>query len=146
MKRTLLVLALLLIAATVAAQETNVKFTGYDIALIKLSQPYQTRTAAGEMVTYEQAYLVRVKGEFPLNGARLMELYIGEERIAEYGGYPGGLYFLLFTKDQLDKLAGRTIGYRLDHDGPIVRTAHVFTPALFKLDKPLSEKKALTRK
>jgi len=28
MKRTLLVLALLLIAATVAAQETNVKFTG----------------------------------------------------------------------------------------------------------------------
>jgi hypothetical protein len=82
-------LAALLFVGTVFAGDSNpleIKFTGYDVALVKLDPSHPVTDTSGNTKTYDQGYLVRVHGTFPVQSAMLFELYLDDERIIDYAG------------------------------------------------------------
>jgi len=123
----------------------NIKLNSFDVALMTLEKPYQSFDAAGKSVTYAQAYLVRLHGDFPKDRALLMELYVGTEQIEEYGGLPDGIYFQVYEKSKLDELSGQEFGYRFESDG-IKRLGHKFEPQRFAPFKAMKEKEAFSRR
>lgn len=133
MKRVLLITIVLAVATLGLSlpaggdQPATIKLAKYDVALVDLDEPYVVTLANGEKTTYRQAYLIRLHGDFPTRGARLMELYFGDERIGEYGGFPGGIYFMVYTRERLNELAGREIRYRFG-EGDIRSFGQTFEP------------------
>jgi len=114
--RKTLALACLLtmvVASASVAGEAKVEVTGIDIALVDLETPLRVGAT-----THRQAYLVRIQGTFPAAGAALLRLYFGDAPIEAYGDYPGGLYFSVVDKAQLDAWHGKTLRWRVD-DGEL---------------------------
>lgn len=131
-------------AALAGGDDKPVVLKNYDVALIGLQTPMKIADAQGQTKTYRQAYLVRLFGDFPAGGAELMRLAIGEQSIPEFGGLPGGIYFMVFESKALDALTGREIRFRVgDRDW---RASGVkFEPARFAPFQPLPEEQAFKR-
>jgi len=118
--------------------------SGFDVARVELTVPVTKADASGKTVTHARAYLVRLHGAFPVTGARLMKLYFGEERIEEYGGFPGGIYFLVFEKSRLDALSGKEIRFRVGNE-KIQPSRKTFDAGPFDLKTVLPDKAAFAR-
>ncbi len=151
MRRLLIILAIALLPAASlgtafagdALPEKPV-LSGFDVARVELTVPVTKADASGKTITHARAYLVRLHGAFPVTGAQLLKLYFGEERIEEYGGFPGGIYFLVFDKSQLDALSGKEIRFRIG-DEKIQPSGATFDAGRFDLKTVLPDKDAFAR-
>ncbi|OLC28330.1 MAG: hypothetical protein AUH31_09505 [Armatimonadetes bacterium 13_1_40CM_64_14] len=92
--------------------DVPIRLTSYEIAQIELKKPVRLRDTEGRERTYDRAYLVTLKGTFPRDQARGLELYIGDYRVPEYGGTPDGLYFRIYDDKLLPRLEGKEFRYR----------------------------------
>ncbi len=101
--------------ANMAYIPPEAKLLSYDVTLINLETPIE-KEKDGQKVIYKKAYLIRLLGEFPVSLAPAMELYIGQKRIEEFGGFPKGIYFMVFEKADLDDFEGKAISYRLQNN------------------------------
>ncbi len=114
MKTIVLITCIFLSAPSVLSADETMKgkLNSFDIAQVTLDDPVTRIGADGKTNVYREAFLIRLNGEFPVNGARLLELFIGDERIAEYGGFPKGIYFLAFHQEELSRWSGKKFGFR----------------------------------
>lgn len=90
----------------------EVELLGYSIHRVALAHPHRVRGADGREREIGEAYLVRLEMILPRPGGPAMELYVGETRIREYGGWKGGLYFKLYEASELKRLAGGEVSWR----------------------------------
>ncbi|MCZ7583779.1 MAG: hypothetical protein M5R36_10820 [Deltaproteobacteria bacterium] len=108
---SLVVLTLILPAALAFADPAAKveKIENYDVALVRFDAPETRDVAGGKTARYEQGYLVRVFGEFPIRVGTPAYLFVGDVPVEEYGPLPrgGGIYFMVFEKTLLDKMAGK---------------------------------------
>ena len=145
---TALFLVFALSTLTFAAQANPDKATAelndYDVCFIDLDRAVK-KSVQGKTVEYDEGYLVRLYGKFPTRTAKTMELYIGSERILEYGGTPDGLYFIIYEKSTLEALSGKPFQYRFG-TGDIKPLRQKFDPDRFKPFVKKSEREALTDK
>jgi hypothetical protein len=140
-----LVLILAALASVAAAQEpAKAVLKSYDVTLIKLDAPVTRANESGMKIALDQVYLVRLRGEFPVNSAKPMELYLGDKKIGEFGSWPGGIYFILLDKASLDAFTGKDFGYRMGGKKTLPLGAK-FEPAKFDLTKAIPEKEAIAR-
>lgn len=93
----------------VAGEPVAVRIDGVDAHRVTLFEPVTRVDASGKPVTHSEGYLVRVLGSFPVGMAIPVGLYFGDKRIEEYGGFAGGLYFVIVDRAELDALADRPI-------------------------------------
>lgn len=141
-----IIFALLCITCIAQAKDPSAeaKLTDYDVSLVTL-QPTVTKNIQGKTIEYKEGYLVRLHGAFPTQTAKTMELYIGSERIFEYGGLPDGIYFIIYEKSRLDTLSEKPFKYRFGK-GKIHSLGKIFDPGRFEPFKKKPEKEALTEK
>ena len=150
-KQACLTVAILLGLAVLAAgapapppSAPQISLDGYDVALVDLDEPMTIKLADGRRETYEQAWLVRFHGRFPITTAALLKVFIGGKRIEEYGGFPGGLYFLVYTRERLDELAGAEISFQIE-DRQAESSGRLFEPNRFAPFSAMPLEEALTR-
>ena len=123
---------------------TEATLTGYDVALVTLDEPQPVPQPNGQVLTYHQAYLVRLFGDFSRNAVVVMYLYFGAERITQYGSFLGGIYFLVYDKAKLMTFAGQSIKYGFS--AALLRDSRrQFEPARFDLTTLVPLREALTR-
>ncbi|NLH47834.1 MAG: hypothetical protein GX444_04435 [Myxococcales bacterium] len=130
--------------ATAGSLNPTAELRGYDVALVNLQTPVKIATAEGRQKEYRQAYLVRLHGSFPADGAELMRLALGDQPIPEYGGLPDGIYFMVFETAALNKLAGRE--FRFQYGSQEWRSSGVhFEPSRFAPFMAMPEEQAFKR-
>lgn len=89
-----------------------IRLISYEITQLELRKTIRRIDTEGKEQKYDRAYLVTVKGNFPLYQALGFELYIGDYRIPEYGGTRDGLYFRIYDERLLSRLEGKDFRYR----------------------------------
>jgi hypothetical protein len=94
------------------AKREPVRLISYEIAQLELKKTVRLLDAEGKEQKYDRAYVVTLKGTFPLNQALGLELYIGDYRIPEYGSTRDGLYFRIYDEKLLARLEGKEFRYR----------------------------------
>jgi hypothetical protein len=102
-------------AAAQAQDETKkepIRLISYEITQLELRNTIRLLDSQGKEQRYDRAYVVTLKGNFPLNQALGFELYIGDYRIPEYGGTRDGLYFRVYDEKLLSRLEGKEFRYR----------------------------------
>jgi hypothetical protein len=135
----------LCMAGAAAAGDAKIELKKYDVTRVALEVPAIRKDAAGKEMEYSEGYLVRLHGTFPRNTARAVEVYLGDGRIEEYAGIPDGIYFLVFTKAELDAMSGKE--FRCRYDTPDIRPLGVtFRPEKFALTKTARFLDALGKK
>lgn len=90
----------------------EVELRGFSIHRVALARPHRMLGAGGRERTFREAYVVRLEMTLPRQGGPAMELYVGETRIREYGGWKGGLYFKVYEASELKRLAGGEVSWR----------------------------------
>lgn len=90
----------------------EVELRGYSIHRVALAHPHRVLGADGREREFGEAYVVRLEMTLPRPGGPAMELYVGETRIREYGGWKGGLYFKVYEASKLERLAGGEVSWR----------------------------------
>lgn len=98
-------------------QEETFRLNGVEVLRVDLREPVDRPDAAGEVRTWHQAFMVRLALPQPPAWGPAFDLFLGEERVAEYGGWEEGVYFWVYDPARLEALRGRTISYRFDR-GP----------------------------
>lgn len=88
------------------------QLTSYEVVQLELKKPVRLRDAEGKEQSYDRAYLVNLKGTFPLKQALNFELFIGDYRVPEYGSTRDGLYFRIYDAKLLERLEGKEFRYR----------------------------------
>lgn len=144
---TVAVAVLIALGAVVFAENRvaiRVELRSYDVALIALDSPVTKKLDSGKSVVYKRAYLIRLHGDFPVRGARIMRVYFGDLPVQEYGGLPGGIYFMVYEKSALKALAGKELRYQIDA-GPVQSFGLRFDPRRFEPYEVMKEKDALLR-
>jgi hypothetical protein len=94
------------------ARREPLRLISYEIAQLELKKPIRLLDREGKEQKYDRAYLVTLKGTFPLNQALAFELFIGDYRIPEYGSTRDGLYFRIYDERVLARLEGKEFRYR----------------------------------
>lgn len=87
-----------------ARKEEPMELRSVEVYEVMLEKPARHVDAAGEMRTWDTAYMVRLGlPEPPAMGPRL-DVFLGEERLGEYGGWEGGIYFWVYDSARLETL------------------------------------------
>src|SRR6266852_557373 len=94
------------------AERPPAQLSSYEVVQLELKKPVKLRDTEGKEQTYDRAYLVTLKGTFPVNQAMGLELFIGDYRIPEYGSTRDGLYFRIYDAKLLERLEGKDVRYR----------------------------------
>jgi hypothetical protein len=89
-----------------------IRLISYEITQLELKKSVRLPDTEGKEQKYDRAYLVTLKGTFPLNQALGFELYIGDYRVPEYGGTHDGLYFRIYDEKLLSRLEDKEFRYR----------------------------------
>jgi hypothetical protein len=89
-----------------------IRLTSYEVVQLELKKPMRMRDAEGKEQSYDRAYLVTLKGNFPLFQGHGLELFIGDYRVPEYGSTRDGLYFRIYDQKLLVSLEGKEFRYR----------------------------------
>lgn len=95
-----------------AKKREPIRLISYEVAQLELKKPVRILDSEGKEQKYDRAYLVTLKGIFPLNQALAFELYIGDYRIPEYGSTRDGLYFRIYDEKLLSRLEDKEFRYR----------------------------------
>ncbi len=94
------------------AVREQIRLISYEVSQLELKKTVQLLDTEGKEQRYDRAYIVTLKGSFPLNQALGFELYIGDYRIPEYGGTHDGLYFRIYDQKLLSRLENKEFRYR----------------------------------
>ena len=72
---------------------------------VKLAAPHKVRDKNQKERVFDQAWLVLLsfKNQLPVRNMRT-EIYIGDYRVPEYGGYKNGIYFKIYDENLLRSL------------------------------------------
>lgn len=97
-----------------ARQDTIIRLDSVEVFRVVLRSPVERPNAAGEPRTWEQAFMVRLAVPAPPAMGPKAEIFLDEERVPEYGGWEGGIYFWVYDPARLEALRGRTISYQFD--------------------------------
>jgi len=89
-----------------------IRMTSYDVVQLDLKKTMRLLDAEGKEQKYDRAYVVTVKGTFPLNESLGFELYVGDYRVPEYGSTRDGLYFRIYDEKLLSHLEDKEFRYR----------------------------------
>jgi hypothetical protein len=89
-----------------------IRLISYEITQLELKKSVRLLDTEGKEQKYDRAYLVTLKGTFPLNQALGFELYIGDYRVPEYGGTHDGLYFRIYDEKLVSRLEDKEFRYR----------------------------------
>lgn len=89
-----------------------IRLSSYDVVQLELKKPMRMRDAEGKEQSYDRAYVVTLKGTFPLFQGHALELFIGDYRVPEYGSTRDGLYFRIYNEKLLASLEGKEFKYK----------------------------------
>jgi hypothetical protein len=89
-----------------------IRLTSYEVSQFELKSTVRLLDTEGKEQKYDRAYVVTLKGNFPLNQALGFELYVGDYRVPEYGGTHDGLYFRIYDQQLLSRLENKEFRYR----------------------------------
>jgi hypothetical protein len=89
-----------------------VRMISYDVVQLDLKKTVRLLDSEGKEQKYDRAYVVTVKGTFPLNESLGFELYVGDYRVPEYGSTRDGLYFRIYDEKLLSRLEDKEFRYR----------------------------------
>lgn len=92
----------------------NVRLDSVEVIRVDLRSPVERPDARGELRTWEQAFMVRLALPAPPAFGPKADIFVGEERISEYGGWEGGVYFWVYDPARLEALRGQPISYQFD--------------------------------
>jgi hypothetical protein len=83
------------------------ELSAIELHKVKLTHPQKLREKEGQEKVYDQAWLVMLffKNLGPVSNTG-MDLFIGDYRIPEYGGFNEGIYFRIYEERQLRSLNG----------------------------------------
>ena len=94
------------------AHREQVRLISYELTQLELKKPVNLLDSEGKEQKYDRAYVVTLKGTFPLNQSLAFELFIGDYRVPEYGSTRNGLYFRIYDEKLLARLEGKEFRYR----------------------------------
>lgn len=90
----------------------TVNYSGVEVFKVRLENPVKRADINGNIRTWNEAHMVRLKiSKIPASGP-LERFFLGEEQISEYGGWKEGIYFWVYDPEKLKTFDGRAIGYR----------------------------------
>jgi hypothetical protein len=89
-----------------------IRMISYDVVQLDLKKTVRLLDTEGKEQKYDRAYVVTVKGTFPLNESLGFELYVGDYRVPEYGSTRDGLYFRIYDERLLSRLEDKEFRYR----------------------------------
>jgi len=89
-----------------------IRLISYEISQLELKKTVRILDTEGKEQRYNRAYVVTLKGTFPLNQALAFELYIGDYRVPEYGSTRDGLYFRIYDEKLLSRMEDKEFRYR----------------------------------
>lgn len=92
--------------------DNGLAFNGAEVLSVTLEKPLMRADISGIDRPWSQAYMVRLAISTPPAMGPVLELYVGNERIPEYGGWKEGVYFWVYDPQKLQQLNGRPISYR----------------------------------
>lgn len=95
-------------------QEVPVRLDSVEVLRVDLREPVERPDAEGEVRTWEQAFMVRLALPEPPAMGPAVDIFLGEERVPEFGGWEGGVYFWVYDPARLEELRGRTVSYQFD--------------------------------
>jgi len=96
------------------ASPPSVVLRSIEILHVELEEPVLARDADGEPRTFEDAYMVRLALDASgVPTAPAFNLYVGERRVPEMGGWQSGVYFYVYDPALLERLAGGELFYQI---------------------------------
>ena len=69
---------------------------------------------SGNERTWNEAFMVRIGMTEPPAMGPALDIFLGDDRITEYGSWEGGIYFWIYDPAKLESLEGRTVSYQFD--------------------------------
>ncbi len=95
-------------------REESISIRGITISEIDLPRVF-TVAKNGEEKSYTKAHKVSLQGNFMVDRAIPVEIYIGDYKVPEYGGAADGIYFKIYDKELLKSLNNQFIAYGFDN-------------------------------
>lgn len=92
----------------------TVRLDSVEVLRVALREPVDRPDAQGEVRTWQQAFMIRLAVSEPPALGPAEHIYLGEERVPEFGGWERGIYFWVYDPARLEELRGRTISYQFD--------------------------------
>ncbi|BBM86034.1 hypothetical protein [Candidatus Uabimicrobium amorphum] len=81
--------------------------------------------------TNEKKYRVNINGDFPRHMAMVVNIFIGEHEVVEYGGTATGIYFYIDNTKRLKNLHNKNIAYGYNHRIWEISTVKLQVPQRF---------------
>lgn len=91
-----------------------ISYKGNEIYQVRFEKPVQRPDLIGNMKSWQQGYMVKLKMTLPPAPSPVFNVYLGDELIPEHGGWQEGIYFWVYDGAKLQTLQGRTISYQMD--------------------------------
>lgn len=95
---------------TAQVKREPLELTGVDLHKVRLAAPHKRREQDGTEKVFDQAWLVLLsfRNPPPVTNTAL-DIFIGDYRIPEYGGFQNGIYFKIYDESLLSSLNGQEI-------------------------------------
>lgn len=95
---------------TTTEAEKRLELTAIELHKVKLEYPHKVRDKDGPEKAYAEAWLVLLSfRNLPPAADMGMDLFIGDYRIPEYGGFKDGIYFRIYDEQLLQSLNGKEV-------------------------------------
>jgi hypothetical protein len=133
---SVLLIFLLAISGSVSAQT----FYGYDVVSLKLKSPVTVQEGDASR-TFNEVFIVRLRGEFPPQSKAAFEFFIGPYQVLDWGRMKDGVFFKIYGEDRLRSLSGKPFLYR-SNNSEIVNCGLTFVPEDFTPFKSIDETEA----
>lgn len=86
----------------------------YQVHRVTLAQPRQVTMENGETQEVRAAYLIMLSMDPPPFRGPILNVFLGDYRVPEYGGWDDGIYFKVYDRALLDRLDGQPFAYSVD--------------------------------
>lgn len=102
-------------APATEVREEPIELTGIELHKVKLAAPYKMRDKDKKERVFDQAWLVLLAFKNPLPVRNMQtDIYIGDYRVPEYGGYRNGVYFKIYEESLLRSLNDKEVSVGVD--------------------------------
>jgi hypothetical protein len=99
---------------------------GVEVVRTELARPHTVIGAGGEKRQYTHAHVVFLEIEGLRISGPALEVFIGDYKVPEYGGWGRGIYFKVYEPALLEKLAGQEMRWQfMDRTGSFGRRFEV---------------------
>ena len=99
-----------------AGRTDELRVHDYEVELVRLTRPIERTDPSGRKSVREQAWFVFLRADYPAVRGPVVDVYLGEERIPEYGGWREGIYFRVYDPARLEALDGTSFFSRIGRE------------------------------